>query len=73
MSKPAIETPTPIPAFAPIPSDFELDECVGVALEMAFAVELGLAVEVGVEVATVEDAGNGGGDVSFWLRRLQTN
>ena len=73
MSSPAIETPTPIPAFAPVLSDFEFDECVGVVLEMAFAVGVGVGVEVGVEVATVEDVGNIGGDVLFGLRRLQTN
>ena len=56
MSSPAIPTPTPIPAFAPVlspPLDFA--GCVGVEDATEFAV--GVAVEVGVEVelAAVED------------------
>jgi hypothetical protein len=56
ISSPAIATPTPIPAFAPVlspPLDFA--DCVGVEDATEFAVGVAVGVGVEVELAAVED------------------
>jgi hypothetical protein len=76
MRSPAIPAPTPIPAFAPVPSVWELELWADCVLALVF--EVGFAVEVGVgvgdeEVETVDDAGNIGGEVLLSFRMLHVS
>lgn len=74
ISKPATETPTPIPIFAPLDNPpFEADVWLGDTVTLALALGLGLTfVGVGVEVAdaVLDDTGATGGDLLKRSRSL---
>ena len=79
-TNPAIPTPTPIPAFAPVLKPLEFAVCVGLAVDAAaeFADDEdgGVGVGVAVELMSVEeevDWGAGGGAVLKRFKRLQLN